>query len=70
LLGDLEADLVAIVSSVSSFCAWLSGQRRSGPRRAKRTTETIVRNLTGPQALVVDEREEEREQEVAEDATR
>jgi hypothetical protein len=62
LLGDLEEDLVAIVSS---FCA-----RRSGPRRAKRKAETIVRNLTGPQALVVDEREEAREQEVAEDATR
>ncbi len=55
---DLVADLVAIVSS---FCARLYGQRR-----AKRKAETIVRELTGPQALVA----EEREQEVAEDATR
>jgi predicted site-specific integrase-resolvase len=52
------ADLVAIVSS---FCARLYGQRR-----AKRTSATIVRELTGQQALVA----HEREQEVAEDAPR
>jgi predicted site-specific integrase-resolvase len=55
---DLVADLVAIVSS---FCARLYGQRR-----AKRKTETIVRELTGQEALVA----QEREQEVAEDAAR
>ena len=55
---DLVADLVAIVSSFSA--------RLYGPRRAKRKMETIVRELTGQEALVV----EEREQEVAEDATR
>jgi predicted site-specific integrase-resolvase len=55
---DLVADLVAIVYS---FCA-----RRYGQRRAKRKTETMVRELTGLGAPVV----EEREQEVAEDATR
>jgi putative resolvase len=55
---DLVADLVAIVYS---FCARLYGQRR-----AKRKTETIVRDLTGQEAPVA----EEREQEVAEDATR
>ena len=44
---DLVADLLA---SVSSCCAWLSG-----PRGAKRTTETIVQELTGQDALVVDE---------------
>jgi hypothetical protein len=59
---DLVADLVSIVSS---FCA-----RLYGPGHAKRKTETIVRELTSPQALVVDEREEEREQEVAGDAPR
>ena len=55
---DLVADLVAIVYS---FCARLYGQRR-----AKRKTETIERELTGQEAPVA----EEREQEVAEDATR
>jgi hypothetical protein len=60
LLGDLVAGLVVIVFS---YCA-----RRSGERRAKRQSEAIVRTLAGPQALVVDE--QEREQEVAEDATR
>jgi predicted site-specific integrase-resolvase len=57
---DLVADLVAIVYS---FCARLYGQRR-----AKRTTETMVRELTGQEAPVADERE--REWEVAEDAPR
>jgi len=55
---DLVADLVAIVSS---FCARLYGQRR-----AKRKTETIVRELTGQEALAADDGEWE---EVAEDAT-
>jgi hypothetical protein len=63
----LVADLVAIVSS---YCA-----RLYGPRRAKRTTETIVRALTGQEALVADEREQEVAEdgaweEVVEDATR
>jgi predicted site-specific integrase-resolvase len=58
LVEDLVADLVALVYS---FCA-----RLYGPRCAKRKTESIVRALTGPQAPVV----EEREQEVAEDAPR
>jgi putative resolvase len=53
---NLLADLVAIVSSC---CARLYGQLR-----AKRTMETIVRDLIGQDALVVDERE----QEVIEDA--
>jgi predicted site-specific integrase-resolvase len=44
---DLVADLVAIVSS---FCARLYGQRR-----AKRTTETIVKELTGQEALAMEE---------------
>jgi putative resolvase len=55
---ELVADLVAIVYS---FYARLYGQRR-----AKRKTETIVRELTGQEALVA----QEREQEVAEEATR
>jgi predicted site-specific integrase-resolvase len=54
---DLVADLVAIVYS---FCAQLYGQRR-----AKRKTATIVRELTGQAAPVA----EEREPEVAQDAT-
>jgi predicted site-specific integrase-resolvase len=54
---DLVADLVAVAYS---FCARLYGQRR-----AKRKTEIIVRELTGQEALM----EQEREQEVAEDAT-
>jgi putative resolvase len=53
---DLLADLVAIIYS---FCARLYGQRR-----AKRTTETIVKELTGQDAAVAAVRE------VAEDATR
>jgi predicted site-specific integrase-resolvase len=59
---DLVADLVAIVDS---FCARLYGQRR-----AKRKTETIVRELTelmGQEAPVTEEQEQE---EVAQDATR
>jgi hypothetical protein len=52
----LVADLLAIVSS---YCA-----RRSGQRRAKRQSETTVRELTGQEALVANE------QEVVEDATR
>ena len=55
---DLVADLVAIVYS---FCARLYGQRR-----AKRKTETIVRELTGEDARVADDRARE---EGAEDAT-
>jgi len=55
---DLVADLVAIVYS---FCARLYGQRR-----AKRKTETVVRELTGEDAQVADDGARE---EVAEDAT-
>ncbi len=44
---DLVADLVAIVYS---FCARLYGQRR-----AKRKTETIVRELTGQESTVTGE---------------
>lgn len=62
---DLVADLVAIVYS---FCARLYGQRR-----AKRKTETIVREVTGQDALVAEGQEREvaegQEREVAEDAT-
>lgn len=57
---DLVADLVAIVYS---FCARLYGQRR-----AKRKTETIVRELTSQESPVAQEPEQERE--AAEDATR
>ena len=62
MLGVLVAGLVVIVFS---YCA-----RRSGERRPKHQSEAIVRILKGPQALVVDAQEQEREQEVAEDATR
>jgi predicted site-specific integrase-resolvase len=55
---DLVADLIAIIYS---FCARLYGQRR-----AKRKAETMVRELTGQEALV----EEARQQEMAADATR
>jgi putative resolvase len=46
---DLVADLVAIVYS---FCARLYGQRR-----AKRKTESIVRELTGQEAPMGEEAE-------------
>ena len=59
---DVVADLVALVDS---FCARLYGQRR-----AKRKTEAIVRELAGQEAPMAEVREEVREQEVAEDATR
>ena len=66
LVADLVADPLA---SVSSCCA-----RLYRPRRATRTSEIIVWDLMDRQALVVDERAEEREeeqaQEVPEDATR
>jgi hypothetical protein len=44
---DLVADLVAIIYS---FCARLYGQRR-----AKRKTETIVKELTGQEASMTGE---------------
>lgn len=46
---DLVADLVAIIDS---FCARLYGQRR-----AKRKTETIVKELTGQESPMVGEEE-------------
>jgi predicted site-specific integrase-resolvase len=55
---DVVADPVAMVCSC---CA-----RRYGPRRAKRTTQNIVRELTSQEASVA----EEQEQKVAADATR
>jgi predicted site-specific integrase-resolvase len=61
---DVVADRVAIVSS---SCARLYGQRR-----AKRTTETSVRELTGQDALVGEApvAQAREQQEVAEDAPR
>ena len=59
---DLVADLVAIVYS---FCG-----RHYGQRCAMRKTETIVRELISQEAPVAEEREQQREQEVAGDATR